>query len=100
MLDLPEGSVRVLRRWSRGQISPVVTGGDELGRRRDSPAVDSGSKSGEGVAWTGARELRIDPRHGTELQRGFLAAVVQQSGLAVAASGCGAAEQGGRRSRV
>ena len=28
VLDLPEGSVRVLRRWSRGQISPVVTGGD------------------------------------------------------------------------
>ena len=30
--------MRVLQRWSRGQISPMVTGGDELGRRRDSPA--------------------------------------------------------------
>ena len=61
--------MRALRRCSRGQISPVVTGGDELGRHRDSPAVDFGSKSGEGLAWTGASELRIDPRHGTELQR-------------------------------
>ena len=34
VLDRPEGSVRVLQRCSRGQLSPVVTGGGELRRSR------------------------------------------------------------------
>ena len=59
----------VLRSWKVGQCGRSVTGDEELRRRSNSPAVDFGSKSGEGVAWTGASELRIDPGHGTELQR-------------------------------
>ena len=66
------------RWWSSGFGSPRVTapwycrggrrsGGQEMGRRRgisvrsNSPAVHFGSKSGEGVVWTGASELRKAP---------------------------------------
>ena len=59
------GSPRVAAPWyCRGGRR---SGGPELGRRRgisvrsNSPAVDFGSKSGEGVAWTGASELRKAP---------------------------------------
>jgi len=58
-----------LRSWKVGQCGWSVTGDEELRRRSNSPAVDFGSKSGEGVAWTEASELRIDLGHGTELQR-------------------------------
>ena len=57
-LDLPEGSVRVLQRWSRGQISPMVTGGDELGRRRDSPAWRSRRRSAPSRGKAAARVVR------------------------------------------
>jgi hypothetical protein len=45
VLDRPEGSVRVLQRCSRGQLSPVVTGGGELRRSRGSPAWRSRRRS-------------------------------------------------------
>ena len=56
-----------LRSWKVDQCGRSVTGDEELWRRSNSPAVDLGSKSGVGGAWTGASELRVDPGHGAEL---------------------------------
>ena len=58
VLDRPEGSVRVLRRWSRDQISPVVTGGGELGRSRGSPAWRSRRRSTPSRGKAAARVVR------------------------------------------
>jgi hypothetical protein len=58
VLDRPEGSVRVLQRCSRGQLSPVVTGGGELRRSRGSPAWRSRRRSAPSRDKAAARVVR------------------------------------------
>ena len=51
--------MRALRRWSRGQISPVATGGDGLGWRRDSPAWRSRRRSAPNRGKAAARVVGL-----------------------------------------
>ena len=58
VLERPEGSVRVLQWCSRGQLSPVVTGGGELRRSRGSPAWRSRRRSAPSRGKVAARVVR------------------------------------------
>ena len=57
-LDLPEGVRAGPARVVQSQISPVVTGGDELRRNRGSPAWRSRRRSGPSRGKAAARVVR------------------------------------------